>query len=492
MNKEKSYMITSLIQKELKHVLLSPKFTTTFAVCSLLLLLSVYIGIREYRNSVIEYDNANHLVGEELREQSQWMSLNNRTYRKPDPMQIFVAGINNDIGRWSPVNQFAPVKLRHSIYSDDTIFAIFRFIDFSFIVQIVLSLFAILFTYNAINGERESGTLALTFSNPVPKATYITAKLIGSWLGLVLPLLIPIGLAILLVSLAGIPFDGSHWLKLFQFFGVSILYVTFFIALGLLVSSVARYSPLSFLLCLIAWIMLILILPRAGVIVASQMITVPTVAEVEGKQDAYAKDRWEQQSKEMEQRLRNRQSLTANMTKEDRDKYENDHLWNWMEEEDTKRKEVQKEIDNYGITLQEDLRNRKAEQERLAFTLCRFSPASAYLLAVMDIAGTNIGLKTRYEDALQSYRTTFTTYTQKRQKESGNSGGIRISVDSQRGVSIDTPRENGTLNLTDMPRFEPPQPAGEIPILDIGILIFFTFLAFSGSVISFVRYDVRP
>ena len=59
-------MITALIQKELKHILLSPKFTTTFAVCSLLLLLSVYIGIREYKNAVVEYDNANHLVSEEL------------------------------------------------------------------------------------------------------------------------------------------------------------------------------------------------------------------------------------------------------------------------------------------------------------------------------------------------------------------------------------------------------------------------------------------
>ena len=84
-------------------------------------------------------------------------------------MQIFASGVNNDIGRLSNISTWTEVKLRQSTYSDDSLFALFRFIDFTFIVQVVLSLFAILFTYDTINGERESGTLKLAFSNAVPR-----------------------------------------------------------------------------------------------------------------------------------------------------------------------------------------------------------------------------------------------------------------------------------------------------------------------------------
>src|SRR5262249_287820 len=132
-------MISIIVLKELKAIILSPKFTATFAVCSLLILLSVYVGINEYRASVSQYETATQLVNQEMREASSWMGLTNRTYRKPDPMQIFVSGVNYDIGRWSGINHLSTIKLTHSAYSDDPIFAVFRFVDFSFIVTVVLS-----------------------------------------------------------------------------------------------------------------------------------------------------------------------------------------------------------------------------------------------------------------------------------------------------------------------------------------------------------------
>jgi ABC-type transport system involved in multi-copper enzyme maturation permease subunit len=484
-------MLTTLIRKELKNILLSPKFSATFAVCAILIVLSIYVGIREYRTSIHQYETARQLVSEELRQQSDWGGLNNRTYRRPDPMQIFVSGIDNDIGRWSNINQFDPVKLRNSAYSDDSIFALFRIIDFSFIVQIVLSLFAFLFTYDAINGERETGTLALVFSNPIPRVRFLAAKLIGSWLGLVLPLMIPMAIGLLLLFLFGIPFDARHWIRLLSLLAASAAFFTFFVTLGVFFSAITRHSNVSFLLCLVAWVVFVFILPRAGVIMAAQAVTVPTIAEMEAQQDAYAKDRWEDHRQSFEKRFAERQKSLASLSKEDRDTYENDHLWNWMEEDDAKRKEMQKEIDAHGVRLEEDLRNRKAAQERLAFLLSRFSPASAYQLAVMDAAGTNIDLKSRYEDAFRSYRTAFNSYTQRKQKESGGRGGIRVTMDSEKGMKIDLPRERGSLNLTDLPLFEHPKSPFPFPIIDASVLVISTLLVFAAAVAGFLRYDLR-
>ncbi|MEE8583230.1 MAG: ABC transporter permease subunit [Acidobacteriota bacterium] len=65
--------------------------------------------------------------------------------------------------------------------------------------QIVLSLFAILFAYNAVSGEKEQGTLRLSFSNAVPRDSYILGKAAGSFLALAIPLLILILLGCLLL-----------------------------------------------------------------------------------------------------------------------------------------------------------------------------------------------------------------------------------------------------------------------------------------------------
>ena len=81
-------MLGTLIVKELKAILASPKFAATFAVCSLLILLSIFIGIREYRTAVRQYDEALQLAAQNVRTQASWMGLTTTTYRMPDPMQI--------------------------------------------------------------------------------------------------------------------------------------------------------------------------------------------------------------------------------------------------------------------------------------------------------------------------------------------------------------------------------------------------------------------
>jgi len=488
-------MFRIMVLKELKAILLSPKFPATFAVCAGLMLLSVFIGVREYKAAVGQYETARQLVDQELRAQSSWMGANGQAYRRPDVMQIFVTGTNNDIGRFSRISTFQPAKLQNSPYSDDPIFAVFRSVDFAFIVQIVLSLFAILFSYDAINGEREHGTLQLTFSNPVPRVQYLAAKFVGTWLGLVGPLVIPVLLSILYVMVSRVPLETVHWLKLGVLLGVSLLFFTCIVSFGLLFSTVTRRSNVSFLVSLVTWIAAVLIIPRVGAMVAGQMIYVPSVAETEGQRDAYEKQQWEQHMADMSQRWKERNAPTEGMSKSEREAFRDAHLAEWMEQDDAARKAMQKAIEQHGQKLNEDLRNRKAEQERAGLMLARFSPASAYQLAVMNLAGTDIGLKSRYEDAIQTFRRTFNDFTALKQKETGNSGGIRITVDSDKGFSFSAPREKGVIDVSELPQFAPPVRTfaeAVLPtVVDVGIMVLYTVLALAGAMIVFLRYDVR-
>lgn len=488
-------MLGSIIEKELKGILQSPKFFATFAVCSLLMLLSVFVGVKEYNAQVQQYENALSLNNQQLAESTSWRSLSIKAYRKPEPMQIFVSGLSNDIGRWSSINDMSSVKLHNSIYSDDPIFSVFRFIDFAFIVQVVLSLFAILFTYDAVSGERESGTLKLVFSNAVKRTQYIVGKAVGSWLGLVIPMLVPILLSVLLVILMGVSLTVADLTKLVILIGLSLLLFTFFIVFGVFISSMTRHSNISFLISLVCWVLFVLIIPRAGVMIAGQIVPVPRVAEIEGQRDAFAKDLWATFSQESMERWD-----AYNSSSDDGDsvsfEMDDEKLWQHMQEEDSARKVVEKQIEDYETRLQEELRQRKAEQERLAFSLSRFSPTSAYQLAAMTLSGTDIDLKSRNLDVMQNYRNQFTNYVEDKIEETNDlSGVMMVEFDSEKGVKVNNKRNDKVLDTSDMPRYAPAeQPlAASLAsiVIDGGILALFILLGFVGAYIRMIKYDVR-
>ncbi|MDH3937006.1 MAG: ABC transporter permease subunit [candidate division Zixibacteria bacterium] len=488
-------MFTTLVRKELRAVILSPKFAATFAVLSVLLLLSVYIGIQEYREGVKQYETATNLSDQRILEQTSWHNLYDKGYRSVDPMQVFVSGLGYDVGRWSEVSADNSVKLRNSAYSDDPVFAVFRFVDFAFIVQVVFALFAILFTYDAVNGEREQGTLRMVFANAVPRTQYLVAKCVGTWLGLVVPVCIPILLSLLLVMMFKIPLTGADWSKVVLLVGISILYISLFIVMGVFISSLTRRSSSSFLLSLVVWVVLVLIIPRASVMAAGQVVHVPQRAEIEGQRDGYAQDRWTQFYADMEKRLLDNARIDEDQATIGDDEFDEEAMWARMKEEDAARKLVQTEIEEYEARLLEDWRHRKETQQKLGLSLSRFSPASAYQLAAMTLAGTDISMKPRYESALNQYRNEFNSYVEEKQSESGQVGGVMIQIGCEEGVKVGTSRENDGLDLSGRPTFTPPaQPLSEVvqPVVtDVGLLAFGIMFSFVGAFVSFRRNDLR-
>ncbi|MFV1980829.1 MAG: ABC transporter permease subunit, partial [Rhodothermia bacterium] len=470
-------MFRLLVERELKSIILSPKFVATFGISSLLMLLSLFIGIQEYNYSMRKYETAIRLTERQLQGEDSWWGIRNTAYRKPDAMQVFVSGVDYDIGRLSQISTWTEVKLKNSAYSDDSLFAIFRFVDFTFIVQVVLSLFAILFTYDAINGERESGTLKLALSNAVPRSRFVLAKFVGSWIGLTVPILIPMLLSVLTVILLGVPMSGDGWAKLGTLLIASILYFTFFIALGILVSALTKRSSVSFLILLVTWVTLVLIIPRAATMAAGQLVHVDPIAEVDAKKDRYQTDRWISYRNQRRQLERDRDQVTSSMTGDEEQAYRDANRTAWVQEEEDLRQITMEEIGSYARKLDEGRNNQKVRMQEVAFRMSRFSPSSSYQIAAMNLAGTNVEMKARYEAAMHDYHSAFTTFVNgKREQERLQSQGRGM----RRRDSSDEP-----LDLSELPRFQPPGYAFEEAvapsILDMGLLALYSLLAFAGA-----------
>jgi len=488
-------MFALLLRKELRSVLFSVKFVATFGAAALLLLLSIQAGITDYRNAVLRVDAARSLASDEMAHSPSWGGMSMTAFRQPDPLQVFVAGVANDVGRFSPINAREPVNLQNSEFTDNPLFALFRAADFSFIVAVVLSLFAILFTYDVINGEREQGTLALTFANPVSRVQYFAAKLLGTTLGLVIPVALAVLIGLLLVVLEGVPLSSSDWMRVLLLLAMSFLLFLFFIAFGSLVSALTQRSSMSFLYCLAAWILFVLVWPRAGMMAASLAVPVPSYAEVEGRRDTFAKDQWEAFNVAAIARWRDRTRAMDAMTDDEREAYRDAHLSAWADEDDGLRKTVEAAIETEGRRLQEDWQLRQSHQQSLGFAFALFSPASAYQIAAMNIAGTDPEMKDRTEQSMREYREVFSSYVERKQKESGGQGGMRITFDSRSGFKFSAPRARGTLDLSDMPRFVPPpatRPEVYASMVAPGSMIAGLMLcALAAGMAAFIRYDLR-
>jgi ABC-type transport system involved in multi-copper enzyme maturation permease subunit len=486
-------MITNLIQKEIRSITLSPKFTGTFIVCTLLILLSIYTGIKEYQAMNQRYYAASQLVDEELKQATSWGSINTRIYRQPDPLQIFTSGLDYDIGRWTPIANDESIKFKNSAYADDPIFAVFRFIDFAFIVQYILTLFAILFTYNAVSGEREDGTLKLVFSNSISRVQYLIGKIAGAWLSLIIPISIPILLGILLLLIFDIPLALTDWLRIGLFLDLSLVIFTFFIALGILISTLSKRSSVSFLIGLVVWVLLVMIIPRAGIMAAGQIVYVPRVAEIEGQLSKYSQQLWDQYRDDSSERWSDAESQDGEININD------EALWAVLEREDSLQSELEKEIHRYDLKLHEDLRQRKIQQQKLAFALSCVSPVAAYQIAAMSLAGTDTEIKQRYEDAANTFRSQFYDFVEMKKKTTGDLGRIMMSItmDDQGNQQMATAgkRNSEQLDISGLPYFDPPRQslaeAVKPAIIPFGLILLYSIVAFGGATALFIRYDVR-
>lgn len=487
-------MFWILVQKELKSIIQSPKFIASFLTFSILILLSFYTGIKEYKDFEKNYNTALNLIETNIAQADSWNKVSYSAFREPNPMQIFATGISNDIGRFSPVNRWTPIKLSHSVYNDDPIFAVFRYIDFTFIVTIVLSLFAILFTYDSINGERENGTLKLVFSNSIPRNKFILAKFTGSWLGLVVPITIPVLLGFLLLLLSGIPLTGGDWMKILLLLLISLLYFTFFIVVGILVSALTKHSSTSFLVLLILWIGFVFIIPRVGVMAAGQFVAVPTNAELESQRTAYQQQGLEKYSQDMQKLWKARNEAMKGLSEEEQAKYSKDREAEWMEENDKAMKQREKEENDFFERITEAAGNKRKQLENLALSFSRLSPASSYQLTVMNLSGTNLEMHERYETAMKEFREKYNAFIEKKQKEAGGFAGFRISFSSKGGFSFSDGRGK-SIDVKDMPKFLYPKEtitaSVASSIIDMAIIIILTLGAFAAAYISFLKYDMR-
>jgi ABC-type transport system involved in multi-copper enzyme maturation permease subunit len=472
-------MLRDIVKKEILETITSAKFVFTFLLCSILILLSVYTGITNYSADQKEYATAVALNKKNMESQPNFLALaglGTKINKPPQALSTIASGVSEAVGRVARVNSSTDPSLVDSKYESNPVYSIFGALDLTFIVKIVLSLFAILFTYNAIAGEKETGTLKLTLSNRVPRDRLILGKGIGGLISLLIPLIIPMILSlIILLVYPHFNLSGQDWVRLMFMFLLFLLYVAVFFSLGLFVSARTHKSSTSFLLLLFIWVVFVTIIPKVSVMVAAQIKPIPSVHEITADKDAFLQQIQVEEQKATLNYIKENMKKTGQTEQEFFEQYKK-----WGE---NSRKEYAAKIDSYNASLERDYQVKKQAQEQLAVNLSRISPASALMIGAMSLARTGPEEHARFLASVRIFKPTFAGW---------------INTKLYRSINYNA-RQTGEIGskptLDDQPQhtFEPESLAKSLSRIlpDFGLMLFLIIFFFAGAYISFIKYDVR-
>jgi ABC-type transport system involved in multi-copper enzyme maturation permease subunit len=130
----------------------------------------------------------------------------------------------------------------------------------------LLSLLAVLFAFDAICSEREGGTLKQALAGATPRHLWMLGKWIGGMLTLSIGFVLGVLVGLLYLILQGVPRLSTDQLALFLAeLGVTLLYMSVFFTLGMLISACVRHASTSIVVSLLLWALITLILPRMAV-----------------------------------------------------------------------------------------------------------------------------------------------------------------------------------------------------------------------------------
>lgn len=279
-------MFITLYIRELQNYLYSLRFQISFVIVLLVFVLgsvSFVSSFKDMQDNYTKYSQAQQAEVERLAENVSDVAVSQKSFVTSPRGNAIIADckesyLPNRIS-YSAYNVF-DFSVRHD--SNNPLLSRGESLNWSFIVSMFLSFITLLFAFDAISGEKEERTLALVFSNAVPRRTFLCSKLLSIITVVGMMELIGIIISLLILAISGsVELDGGFLLETAGFVIISFLFIATFAVFGLFSSVVTRYSNVSLLISLCFWLFSAVIIPNTSVFWAKKLFAIPSLEEMD-------------------------------------------------------------------------------------------------------------------------------------------------------------------------------------------------------------------
>ena len=351
-------MIRQLAKKEILENLTTYRFFILTGLLAIIIIVSIFVSYGDYQLRLENYSALRPAAG----------SANAMT--PPNPLSIFARGLDGNIGRLYELD-LTGIQVHSSQQSVNRLFSLFTMPDMLFIIKVLLAVIALMFSFDAVCGEKEAGTLKLMLACGSSRSSILFGKLAGRFSLVFVPFsLLFLASAIAVSVLPDVRADAYFWHRIIAIGLVSGVYTLVFTALGAFISSLVSRSATSLVLGLGLWTVFVFIIPSLGVTAAKSIADVPPADRVE-----------------MESRLGTIQAIYDRIQKETKG--------------DTRAGiEMVRQLRETNSRLLDSYRPKLDRLTRVTKSILRFSPAGALTFLVTDVANTGILEESALKDAI--------------------------------------------------------------------------------------------
>ena len=259
-------MIGTLMRRELLDNLMTFRFAAAVFIMLLLVVANTVVLIEDYERRLAGHTAAVKMHQRQLQEKKTYSAgmVKLRVDRPPNPLSILNAGFDKRLGdEVSVTHAFVPSLWDARMHGSDNPFMdMFASMDIVFILEVILSLMALIFAYGALAGEYEDGTLRLVLTHSIGRGYILFAKYIGAMLCLLVPLLMSLLLSVILLAMStAISLNTDDFLRISGIIFASIAYLSVFYLIGLLISAATRRTSTALMLSMFVWGFLVLVYP---------------------------------------------------------------------------------------------------------------------------------------------------------------------------------------------------------------------------------------
>ena len=427
--------------------------------------------IREYRNVVAEHQN---YLKSQADEGLYILARKGpgKFYKKPSPLRFCAEGgetflserAEGDYQWWGgggDVQSFWRLTYPSSTPNLDNVDPDVTKVDWGFIIGYILSLVALLFTFDSISTEREQGTLRLMLANSLPRHTVLIGKFLGALISISIPFTLAVLVNLLVISTSSdVHLNTGEWSRLGIILFIAILYTCLFLALGLLVSARVQRSAVSLVILLLAWVTFVVFMPSTLVSIAGGSAPLKSTS---GFWERSWQLQEELEEKYYDRRFDERASLVERM------QASGEYVIEDVEQQER---------------LHEGILKQRISQVTRARAITRLSPVTIFQHLLEAFAGTGFERHLQFLANVKSYAQQFRVFindTDGADPESLHIFGIREGM-SKKPVSPEAvPKFEDTLSLNK---------DFNAAAVDLLLLTLFVIVLLSGAYLAFVRVEV--
>ena len=417
-------MFRALVGKEIAETMLGISFAIAALLCVVLIPLGMYVSRKDYEHRLASYQRELQTYRQRYGTPPPPLTGGEEAqgFRPPSVLSIFASGLDPFMPDKVFTSQTGLFRTVKESGIDNPQSLLFGKTDFLFNVMFIISLAALIFTFNSISGEREKGTLRLMIANSIPRSRIILSKIVGKYIVLLVPFTLSVFIALLILDASPVVSIGSKeiWPELLIILAATLLFIFGMVSLGVCISTFTSQSIGSIVLLFFVWAMFIIGVPRMSPMIAESIYPVESGSVFSFRKRMVRDDiekQFEQVKKETidPKRDAEREPLQkATMQKlielAEHERADGREASLKAAEEINKKynvkireieakyepqiqrlfEECQSRIGSELNRIEQDYRNRRNIQFSIATNLARISPVSCYAYIVSGLSGTGV------------------------------------------------------------------------------------------------------